>query len=277
MRLELEWLSDNFAMLGESPALSRDGSFVWWVDIEGHAVLRSEVSTGATQRWPAPEPAGCIAERDDGVILVGMATGIFRFDPEGGGFERLCNPQPEPGLRFNDGALDPDGRFWLATMGEDPTEERGVLFVLDRDYAWRRLAEGLRIANGLAFDPTRGRLYLSDSHPGVQTIWCYDWDRERGEIGDARVFARTDELPGRPDGAFVDATGIYWICGVEGGEIMRFTPEGARLPSLSVPVSHPTKAVLSRDGRSLFLTSRRMAPASAQHLSGHLMCLRVVD
>ena len=32
-------------------------------------------------------------------------------------------------------------------------------------------------------------------------------------------------LPGRPDGAAVDADGCYWICGNDAGLVHRFTPK----------------------------------------------------
>ena len=41
-----------------------------------------------------------------------------------------------------------------------------------------------------------------------------------------KVFFKTHEINGRPDGGCVDADGCYWMAGVSGWELVRITPTG---------------------------------------------------
>jgi sugar lactone lactonase YvrE len=54
-----------------------------------------------------------------------------------------------------------------------------------------------------------------------------------------RVFADLTKSVGRPDGAAVDSDGCYWVCGDDGGYILRFTPQGKLDRKLDVPMLKP--------------------------------------
>ena len=88
------------------------------------------------------------------------------------------------------------------------------------------MVQDLIVANGLAFSPDDRILYHSNSHVSVRTIWAWDFDLADGVIRNRRVFVDTTGMPGRPDGAAVDADGCYWMAAVDGWAIVRFTPAG---------------------------------------------------
>jgi sugar lactone lactonase YvrE len=44
----------------------------------------------------------------------------------------------------------------------------------------KMLLDGFITPNGMAFSPDGRTMYLSDSHPSVQTIWAFDYDTETG-------------------------------------------------------------------------------------------------
>ncbi|UWU25209.1 SMP-30/gluconolactonase/LRE family protein (plasmid) [Rhizobium sp. CB3060] len=267
-----EVFSDRWSFLGESPVLSDDGNCLWWVDTEGCRLLRTDVASGRTEVWDAPEAVGCIALRPDGTLLAGLASGIFLFDPAKGGFDLACSPESRRDVRFNDGALDPAGRFWAGTMQFTLTEPAGAIFCVEADLSHRRVFDGIWTPNGLAFDPVRSRMYFSDSHPTVQTIWVCDYDVATGTPSNRRVFATTHDFAGRPDGAFIDEDGIYWIAGVEGSQLLRFAPSGEALEPIAFPVTHPTKIIMDRaNPRSVFVTTRRTVPEEDTHASGHVL------
>ena len=58
-----------------------------------------------------------------------------------------------------------------------------------------------------------------------------------------KIFANTNNLKGRPDGAAVDANGFYWVAGVEGSELYRFNKNGKIDTIINLPVEKPTKLV----------------------------------
>ena len=76
-------------------------------------------------------------------------------------------------MRFNDGAMDPEGRYFAGTMNDpkikQPTDE-GVLFRLDPDRSLHRVIEGVSIPNGIGFTPDHKFMYFIDSPTKVVTF-----------------------------------------------------------------------------------------------------------
>jgi sugar lactone lactonase YvrE len=245
-------LSTVTAELGESPLWSAAEGAVWWVDIPGKRLHRTSLANGATRSWATPEQIGFVALTTNGVVA-GMESGLFAFDPQNGQFERVWR-LPDEGVRFNDATTDPAGRLWAGTIDIDNVRAAGKLYRIDPDLTVTTILTGMRIPNGLAVDAARGRLYVSDSHPDLQSVWAMDLDIRSGAAGERRVFAGFRELAGRPDGAALDMDGNYWIAGVGGGEIYVFTPEGGLAATIPTPMDGPTKLAFG-DGR-VFLTSK---------------------
>ena len=119
--------------------------------------------------------------------------------------------------------------------------ERGALYRFGPDGACPRVLDGLWTPNGLAFSPDGRTMYLSDSHPSVRTIWALDYDPDNGVASNRRTFFDTQTLAGRPDGGAVDADGCYWMAGVGGWQLVRFTPGGIVDRIIDMPVEKPTK------------------------------------
>lgn len=260
-------LSVARAQLGESPVWSERDQAVWWVDITGRKLLKTTLD-GQTKDWTMPELAGfvqCVAGR----ILVGMQTGIFNFARSSGRLDRVV-AMTEQGMRFNDACTDGHGRIWAGTMDVQNRRPTGVLYLFDpaHNTLEPRLC-GFRTINGLAWDGTRNRLYLSDSHAAVQTVWTCDTGPD-GRLENRAVFARFDDLAGRPDGAAIDKNGHYWIAGVGGGSLYRFHRNGDLIARFDVPPESPTKPVfVPEDGCSLVLTSFQ-----DDHVGGRLLIWR---
>lgn len=206
------------AELGESPFWSPEENCVWWVDVTGRQVLRTDVDTGATARWPTPQQIGFIA-RANGTLVAGMEQGLFLFEPHAGTFDLVAGTELPAGMRFNDATVDAAGVLWASTMRVANDRAEGAIHVFADDWRMQRVADGFRTPNGLAFDAGRSRLYFSDSHPTVRRVWHAEWHESAG-LGASRVFMEFDEADGRPDGASLDAEGGYWIACLEAGTIM---------------------------------------------------------
>ncbi len=250
--LAFEPCSTATAELGESPVWSATEGAVWWVDIPGKQLHRTSIADASTRSWATPEQVGFVALAERSVV-VGMESGLFAFDATSGRFECIWRLE-ETGVRFNDATTDPAGRLWAGTMDIDNNRAAGKLLRIEPDLTVTTILTGMRIPNGLAVDGEGGRLYLSDSHPDIQTVWVADLDIRNGEIGEPRVFARFHNLPGRPDGAAIDSGGNYWIAGVDGSEICVFTSDGNLVQTMPVPMTCPTKPAFG-DGQ-IFLTSK---------------------
>jgi sugar lactone lactonase YvrE len=124
------------------------------------------------------------------------------------------------------------------------------------DLGCEKLIDGLIVTNGCAFSPDGRRFYFSDSEPSIRTIWACDHDPDSGALTNRRVFVDTHGLAGRPDGGTVDADGCYWMAGVGGWQLVRFTPQGKVDRIIDLPVEKPTKVAFGgRDLDVLYVTS----------------------
>jgi sugar lactone lactonase YvrE len=279
--MQAELVLDACNAVGESPVwLAAEGA-LYWSDIPARRLLRWR-EDGSVTRWELPEMAGCIAPHVQGGWVAAMETGVFHLRlPEQGGAAQVTRiatvRHAGPGMRFNDGRCDRQGRLRAGTMVMDMSLARadGVLYGLD-ERGLEVIEAGFLTPNGMAFSPDGRTLYLSDSHPQSQQVWAYDYDVATGVASGKRSFVDMRPLPGRPDGAAVDEDGCYWVCGNDAGLVHRFTPRGELDRSLPVPVAKPAMCAFGGAGLdTLFVTSIRPAgDVSGQPLAGGVFALR---
>ncbi len=279
-----ELILDARNATGESPVWSTTEQALYWVDIPAKRLHRWSPADGKEQSWQASQMLACIAQTGNGNWIAAMENGLFAITPHADGSldSRLLASvtHAQPGMRFNDGRCDRQGRFWAGTMLMDMAAGApvGAMYRYSAGQTEPLTAQlqGFIVPNGLAFSPDGNTLYLSDSHPDVQKIWAFDYDTDSGTPHNRRLFVDMTQHPGRPDGAAVDADGCYWICGNDAGLIHRFTPEGKLDRSLAVPVKKPAMCAFGgADLDTLFVTSIRPAgDLTDQPLAGGVFALR---
>jgi len=266
--LKAELILDAQNSVGESPVWSEQEQSLYWVDIPVNQIHRLNLSSQTLSTWTCPEMVGCIAPNfESGYWIVGAESGVFKFTPTGDttfSFELLAPvTHAAPGMRFNDGRLDRQGRFWAGTMVMDMSlaSNKGNIYSLTGDWTKSKLTQqlqGFMTPNGMAFSPDGRVMYLSDSHPRSQKIWSFNYDTTSGEMHEQKLFFDMTSVAGRPDGAAVDVDGCYWICGNDAGVIYRITPEGVIDQTVELPIKKP--AMCSFGGAlmdTLFVTSIR--------------------
>ncbi|MGE7993240.1 glucurono-1,5-lactonase [Pseudomonas sp. NPDC089554] len=276
--MQCELIVDARNGTGESPVWHPVEQALYWVDIPARQLHRWQA--GTHQTWQGDEMLACIARTQQGWVA-GMQSGIFQLAPQADGTlaSQLLSPveHAREGMRFNDGRCDRQGRFWAGSMLLDMAQGApvGALYRHDREGQLHLVLEDLIVPNGLAFSPDGTRMYLSDSHPDVQTIWVFDYDTDSGTPHNRRLFVDMHALPGRPDGAAIDQDGCYWICGNDAGLVHRFTPDGRLDRSLPVPVKKPSMCAFGGANLdTLFVTSIRPAgDLSDQPLAGGVFAL----
>ena len=282
-----ELVLDARCATGESPVWHVAEQALYWVDIPARQLHRLDPATGAHAVWTGDEMLACIAPRADrpGQWIAGQESGLFAIAPRDDGTLAstllASDPHARPGMRFNDGRCDRQGRFRAGTMCLDMAAGLDVGRVyryrvdVNAEAALQLELDALIVPNGLAFSPDGTTMYLSDSHPEVQKIWAFDYDVDTGTPHDRRLFVDMKPLPGRPDGAAVDAEGCYWICGNDAGLVHRFTPDGRLDRSLSVPVKKPAMCAFGGPRlETLFVTSIRPGgDLSDQPLAGGVFAL----
>lgn len=129
--------------------------------------------------------------------------------------------------------------------------------------------------NGLAFSPDGRTMYLSDSHPARRMVWEFDYDIDDGVPSHKRVFADLSTYVGRPDGAAIDSDGCYWICGNDGGVVLRFTPDGKLDRRVEVPMLKPAMCAFGgKDLDTLMVTSIVSGKPEDAEWGGSVVLLR---
>ncbi|KAL9636541.1 MAG: hypothetical protein Q9164_002759 [Protoblastenia rupestris] len=157
-------------------------------------------------------------------------------------------------MRFNDGCVDPQGRYWASTMNDpkvhEPTAE-GVLFRLDPDMSLHRMIENVTIPNGMGWSLDWKTFYFTDSP--TKNIYKYRFDGNTGNISEREIFYHVEEEEAVPDGFCMDVEGCLWVALCGGWKVLRVSPEGKRIGEITMPtrmISCPGFV-----GSELFITS----------------------
>lgn len=236
-------------LVGESPIIN--GSDVLWVDPTGPSLLRWNGQ--ACTRVPLSEP----------VWSLGLANGQL----VGNGEERLVaidgdgalTPGPDidvgAGCRLNDLVIDAHGGLWAGSMHRALLSGRGALFYAAAPTARpKKVAEGLGVANGMAFSADGRTLFVIDTLS--RTLLAYPADIEAGTLEEPRVITDFLGIPGKPDGMAMSPDGRLWVAMWGGYAVLELAPNGAVLRSVPVPAPHVGSLCFAADGR-LFITTAR--------------------
>jgi len=241
--------------LGEVPVWDVAEQALYWVDIEGKKLFRLDHASGAVREWQFAERIGSFALRQQGGLVCAFESGFAFFDPASGAVDWIARPEAMIRRnRFNDGKCDRAGRFWAGTMDDRLAEHTGSLYRLDPDRSVHRLDGAIGISNSLAWSPDDRTFYFADTMDGA--IYAYDFDARSGGIANKRVFVRTDDQPGSPDGSTIDAEGYLWNAQWDGWRLVRYAPAGHVDRIVDLPVQKPTSCMFGGpDLRTLYVTS----------------------
>lgn len=254
------------SLLGESALWVPEEKRLYWLDLRTPAMHRFDPASGKNETWVLPlgTPLGGIVRARRGLLLA-APEGLLHCDFDGRRLDRWTDPNARPGdTRFNDAKIDRAGRLWLASKHPEESEATGQLYRVLPDGSSAVVDEGFVCANGPAFSPDGGRLYLADST--ARRIYAYDLDPASGELSNRWLFAAFSAEEGEPDGMTVDADGGLWACHWGGWRVTRFLPDGQRDRAVSLPVPQVTSCCFGgEDLTTLFITTASvdMTPADA--------------
>lgn len=272
-------LTETRDILGEGPVWCAETATLYWVDIRAPAVHSLRPEEDERRSWRMPDLVGSLALRRGGGLLVALRGGLSLFDPATRAFTEIAAPERDrEGHRFNDGKCDSRGRFWVGTMHDAAPSPVGSLYCLEPDGTCTARLAGIAIPNSLAWSPDGRVMYFADT--AADTIFAFDFDPGTGRLGRRRVFARTGDGPGSPDGSTVDAEGFLWNAEYGGSRLVRYAPDGRIDRVVALPVSRPTCCAFGgADLRTLFVTtaSEGLAPEELDRepWAGRLLALDV--
>ncbi|HEY0448644.1 SMP-30/gluconolactonase/LRE family protein [Actinophytocola sp.] len=246
------------ARLGEGPCWDDDRQVLWWLDINGNAVHRTRPD-GTTATVPTPDRPTALAPLADGRLLVALAGGLAVLDTGGdagtGEVTARLDLPLEPGVRLNDGACDPLGRFWVGSMAEDEEPGRGHLYRV-RDGRVDTVLDDVWLSNGIDWSPDGSLMYYIDSLTRRVDVFDFGHDAAGGDVSNRRTLVEVPAAAGIPDGLTVDTDGAVWVAFFGGGAVRRYTPAGELDREIPLPAANVTACAFGGSARDrLFITT----------------------
>src|SRR5258705_17400 len=191
----IEVFSDIICELGESALWDGGRSRFYWVDITRSTLYAREWTSGVTTALAMPDVVGSVALRSGGGLVAALRHAIAYCDVDSGAIEIMRTLETElTGNRFNDGAIDPRGRFWFGSMDMAEAAPTGTFYCFDPDTAVRAAFDGIICSNGPAWGPEGRTIYHVASTRRL--VRPYDFDAAAGNVGPGRVVPR-QRHPGR--------------------------------------------------------------------------------
>ena len=167
--MNIEVVLDAGAIIGKSPTWADAEKALYWIDVKKPAFHRFEPATGRQRSWPMPSDIGAFAllsQRSGAVVA--LREGIFCLDFASGSLTLLAPPPFDPELfRFNEGACDAAGRFWVGVMF-DPLKagvppQKASLHSFTSRAVFVPKPDASELHNGMA-GAADGQPVLSDAH-----------------------------------------------------------------------------------------------------------------
>ena len=241
--------SPTRATLGESPIWCVRRQMLYWVDLRGPTLFALDGS-----QWALPELVGGVALADDERLVLALKSGVFLFDIRTATLTpHVVCESSDLDNRMNEAKCDRRGRLWVGSMRDFGAATTGALYRVSHGVATRVLRD-ITIPNGQCWSPDDRTFYFADSAEG--RIRAYDYDD--GELRNARTLVDAGMLPGRPDGATVDAEGFVWSARYGGGGVARLDAKGRVERFLRLPVTQVSSVMFGgADLRTLFVTTSR--------------------
>jgi sugar lactone lactonase YvrE len=259
-----EQVTDAVAYHGEGPVWSERWGGLRWVDMLAGDVL-SLTADGSVEGRPIAGVGAALRPRREGGAVLGIERG-FALEDAGGTITRLSELWTDERLRMNEGACDPDGRFYCGSMAYDKQTGAGALYRLDPDRSMHLVVENVTVSNGLDWSPDGSLAYYNDTDTGRVDV--FDYERDSG-LSDRRSFVETGA---RPDGLTVDAEGGVWVALSDGGAVRRYTADGVLDEVVELPVTKVTACTFGgpRLDQLFITTSREGLDAGAEPVAGSL-------
>jgi len=254
-------LNDTRCELGEGAFWHPTRSEFFWFDILGcklHSLAKS---------WDFDERPSAMGWVDDARAVIATETRLLLFDLNTGTRRSLCALEAENSItRSNDGRADPQGGFWIGTMGKRAEKGAGAIWRW-RNGELRKLFSEITIPNAISFAPDGQSACFTDTVTRRVMRVALDADGWPRGAPDCWLDLTADGL--NPDGAVFDARGNFWLAQWGAGRVAAYAPDGAFLQAVEFPAPHTSCPAFGGDDlRSLYCTTAREGRQRPHDLDG---------
>ncbi len=241
------------------------------VDMERGVLVRYDPVTGRVVHHQVADVLACLRPRSRGgwVVAAERRFAVLEQVPTGFGTDADVEPGADgtaltasmlPPLwergpvRFNEGACDPQGRFWVGSMAYDQAQDGGSLWRLDVDGSAHVVLPDVTVSNGLVWTGEDTAWYVDTPTRRVDVLVT---DPTTGQVLDRRPFVTVPETAGgRPDGLARDVEGGLWVALFGAGAVHHYDRDGHLLEVVEVGTSSTTACTFGGpDATTLYVTT----------------------
>lgn len=257
----------------EGPHWHAEEGLLYCVSIEQNRIYAVNPETGDVTTYQTDGAVGCAVIDEKGMILEAEKDGIYQIDPETKEKSFVVHPESNPKMRYNDGKLDPRGRFLVGTMGyEEDYEGEGKLFSIEGSSA-RPIVTGTTTSNGLDWSPDGETFYFIDTP--TNKIGQYAYDLETGDATFEKYVVEVTE-DGFPDGMCVDKDGMIWVALYAGHKVCKWNPEtGEKLAEIEMPAQNVTSCCIGGKNMDYLYVTTAQEDGKEEELAGGLFRVKL--
>jgi sugar lactone lactonase YvrE len=258
-------VDDTRCDLGEGPLWHPERGQLFWFDITAGRLH----SPGKV--WQFDRMVSAAGWVDPDRLMIASETGVFVFDLATGQQTPVCDLEADNRVtRSNDGRADPQGGFWIGTMGKGAEPGAGAIWRWYRGEL-RRLFAPITISNAICFAPDGRSACFTDTP--TRRVMRVALDSDGWPLGDPQVFLDLSNTALNPDGAVIDAAGVLWLAQWGAARVAAYGPDGAYLREVAFAARHTScPAFGGPDLRDLYCTSARQGLDAPGPLDGATFC-----
>lgn len=282
------------AELGEGSIWDARSKRLLWLDIMNAKLYRFDPETEVNEEHDlsmhsttvsSVVPVASDVDPSGNTVCVTLREGFALYNFNDKTLEVLLgNPPVAANERFNDGKVDPAGRFWAGTITRNEANEPipgASLYRRNLDGSVDKVLSPVTISNGVCWTEDGSTMYYIDTP--TAKVDAFDYDVSTGEAKNphACITGFDFNTTGYPDGCAIDNEGMLWVARFNGGCAGRYNPlTGELLAEVRVPAEagHQVTSVAfgGEDLGDLYITTAREgktaeeAAAAGQPLAGCL-------
>jgi sugar lactone lactonase YvrE len=268
--MALELLADGYTFI-EAPRVDARNN-LYFSDIVLGGVYRRAPDGKIDHLIPDRTWIGGLALNADGRLVLSGRGGLVLFDPQTGRRETLFDTLDGVAVgSIND--IQPDGNGGLYAGMIDPAAqvlakaEPQPLVHIAPDRRARRVAEGIKVTNGIGLSPDGRTLYQAETLEGVL---AYDRASD-GTLTNRRLVIQHPLT----DGLAIDAEGCVWIAAPTASAVVRFSPDGTLDRRIETPVRETTSLTFGgEDLRDLYIVTGSRIDLPAYERTGRVYRMR---
>lgn len=234
--------------LGEGPLWHPTRRQLFWFDILGKRLHTKD------QSWEFPDFVSAAGWVDHDTLIIASAKGLHWFDITKGEHALLCDLEADnESTRSNDGRADPQGGFWIGTMGLNAEPGAASIYRFYKGEL-RRLYSDLQITNAICFAPAGQTAYFADTN--TQTIMSVALDKDGWPASEPTLHIDLRGTDYRPDGAVCDKDGNLFSAQWGVGRVAVYDPKGAFIEAFPISATQSSCPAFGGDNlQTLYCTS----------------------